>query len=312
MARIRSTHPGQWSDEDFVSLSFPARLLALAIRNIADDHGIFEWKPITLKMQLFPADAVDVSALLSELQEHNVAVMFEHAGKKLGAVRNFMRWQRPKKPNYTYPVTPDVLNYVGVNSVKAGTDEASGEHSSEPVPNQSPTGSEKSAQRKEVGGSSNKKEDMSEPSSDGPPKRKKSHTYTAAFEAFWSDYPTTPNMSKLRAGQAWDKLSEDDHFLCHKALPAYREFLSSKPDHPVMHAATFISERRFEGFSAQSAAAIPRPTSDDDWQKRLKFGRENSKWHHEAWGPFPGSEGCRVPQHLLQPQDGHGWAVWEV
>lgn len=67
MARIRSIHPGQWSDEDFVCLSFPARLLALALRNLADDHGIFEWKPRTIKMQLFPADNIDMEPLLSEL-----------------------------------------------------------------------------------------------------------------------------------------------------------------------------------------------------------------------------------------------------
>ena len=32
MPRIRSLHPEQWSDEDFVELSYPARLLAIGIR----------------------------------------------------------------------------------------------------------------------------------------------------------------------------------------------------------------------------------------------------------------------------------------
>lgn len=310
MARIRSTHPGQWSDEDFVCLTFPARLLALAVRNIADDHGIFEWKPLTLKMQLFPADAVDVAALLSELVTNNIAIMFEEGGKKLGAVRNFMRWQRPKKPNYTYPVTPDVLDYVGFNAVKSATGGVSDEPSSEPVPNKSPTGSEKSPQRKEVGGRSTKKESLSETSSDvGPPKKKK-HSYSEAFEAFWADYPTTANMSKLRTGQAWDKLDADDQVCCHTAVAPYRAFLASKPDHPVMHAATFINERRFDGFIGQSSA--PRDLSDEDWQKRLTFARTNRQWHVEAWGPFPGADESRVPPHLLQPQDGQGWAVWEA
>ena len=67
MARIRSIHPGQWTDEDFVSLSPFARLLAIALRNEADDQGVFEWKPVTIKIKLFPADNVDVPALLDEL-----------------------------------------------------------------------------------------------------------------------------------------------------------------------------------------------------------------------------------------------------
>ena len=56
MPRIRSVHPGQWTDENFVSCRPTARLLALGLRNEADDQGIFEWKPLTLKMRLFAAD----------------------------------------------------------------------------------------------------------------------------------------------------------------------------------------------------------------------------------------------------------------
>lgn len=54
MARIRSTHPGQWTDEGFISCSPLARLLCLGIRNGADDQGIFEWKPATLNLRLLP------------------------------------------------------------------------------------------------------------------------------------------------------------------------------------------------------------------------------------------------------------------
>ncbi len=53
MARIRSIHPGQATDEDFVQCSPFARLLAIFVRNEADDHGVFKWKPVTLKMRIF-------------------------------------------------------------------------------------------------------------------------------------------------------------------------------------------------------------------------------------------------------------------
>lgn len=112
MARIRSVYPGQWTDEAFVSLSPFARLLAIAIRTECDDRGVFEWKPITLKMRLLPADNVDMGALMAELAAADQIASYEIDGRQYGAVRNFCKFQRPKKPNYTHPVTDRVLNYV--------------------------------------------------------------------------------------------------------------------------------------------------------------------------------------------------------
>jgi hypothetical protein len=49
--RIRSLHPEQFTDDQFVSCSPLARLLALGVRNQSDDNGIFEWNPVKLKMR---------------------------------------------------------------------------------------------------------------------------------------------------------------------------------------------------------------------------------------------------------------------
>ncbi|HYH39895.1 MAG TPA: hypothetical protein VD860_16865 [Azospirillum sp.] len=163
MARIRSTFPGQWTDEDFVCCSFPARLLAIALRNEADDHGVFEWKPVGLKMRLMPADTVDVAELLEELVRNRQVMKYEVGGKWYGAIRNFMVWQRPKKPRGTHPVTPAVEEWVGKGrrSSDGGTepgaddpDDGGNESGigTEPVRNQFGTGQEKSPQREEGGG----------------------------------------------------------------------------------------------------------------------------------------------------------------
>jgi hypothetical protein len=50
MSRIRSLHPGFFTDERLVTTSLEARLLFLGLGIEADDKGIFEWKPVTLKM----------------------------------------------------------------------------------------------------------------------------------------------------------------------------------------------------------------------------------------------------------------------
>lgn len=119
MSRIRSIHPGQWTDEEFVALSFPARLLAIGLRNEADDNGVFEWKPIGIKMRLFPADNIDVAKLLKELEESNHVVRFDSDGRAFGAIRNFRVYQRPKSPKAQFPLPAELDNYVGKTELVA-------------------------------------------------------------------------------------------------------------------------------------------------------------------------------------------------
>jgi len=151
MARIRSTHPTQWTDEAFVTCSMAARLLAIAIRNDADDNGIFEWKPLQLKMRLFPADNLNIEELLDELVETNQVMSAEIDGRKYGAIRNFTKFQRPKKPNSVHPMNDQFRTYVGLKP-----------RSSPPVPHPNGTTSEKSPQMEDVGGS---KEELSDDNS---------------------------------------------------------------------------------------------------------------------------------------------------
>ena len=121
MSRIRSIHPGFFTDERLVSVSVEARLLFLGVGVESDDKGIFEWKPITLKMRLFPADNVDIQCLLCELEAVGVLQSYEIDGRKYGAIRNFRRHQRPKTPNDIHPITPDIGNYVGLPATSSET-----------------------------------------------------------------------------------------------------------------------------------------------------------------------------------------------
>jgi hypothetical protein len=116
MARIRSVHPGLFTDEAFVSCGALARLLLIGLWTEADDQGVFEWKPITLKMRILPVDNVDVDALLDELSVLNVVRSYEHDGRKYGAIRNFRKYQRPKKPNSVHFIPPEFRTYVGLSA----------------------------------------------------------------------------------------------------------------------------------------------------------------------------------------------------
>lgn len=155
---------------------------------------------------------------------------------------------------------------------------------------------------------------LSETSSDRAPEKaktgRKTTGYTPDFEAFWDDYPRSPNMSKSKALAGWKKLTSGERDACAKAVPAYKAFLASKPDHPTMHATTFINERRFEGF-APAAARSPAPIDDDRWRKRLAYARQKSEWP-TAWGPRPGQANCAAPFHLLEAGDGTNWTEMEI
>lgn len=115
MARIRSIHPGIFTDEAYMALSLAARELIKGLWVEADDQGAFQWKPLTLKARIFPADNIDVSAVLSELEAGNLIRSYEHEGQQLGLVRNFRKFQRPKSPNATHFIPEDLRSYVGLS-----------------------------------------------------------------------------------------------------------------------------------------------------------------------------------------------------
>lgn len=93
-------------------------------------------------------------------------------------------------------------------------------------------------------------------------------SYPEAFEGFWRSYPTTPLMSKKEAFTAWRRLSESDQQAASAAIPAFSALLRSKPDHPVVHACRFLTQRRFDGFAAQAPPTAPASGNDRFYQER--------------------------------------------
>jgi len=148
MARIRSIHPSLLTDEAFMTLTVDAPLavtLLIGLWTEADDQGVFEWKPLTMKARILPAPVVDIAPLLEVLVVNRFIRRFEIDGRIYGAVRNFTRFQRPKKPNAIHPMTEEVRAWVGTGSV--------------PVGNRFRTGGEKSPQMEDGGGRKEGKEE---------------------------------------------------------------------------------------------------------------------------------------------------------
>lgn len=144
MARIRSVHPGLFTDEDFVSRSDAAQIFFVALLTECDDQGLFEWKPLTLKMKLRPASMEPVDGLLVELLAGRQLRQYEIDGRKFGAIRNFRKYQKPKSPNAVHPMNEDIRKYVGLSDAISEIEPA------EPPP--IPPKAEKSPQMEDGGG----------------------------------------------------------------------------------------------------------------------------------------------------------------
>lgn len=244
MARIRSTHPGQWTDEGFISCSPLARLLCLGIRNEADDQGIFEWKPVTLKLRLLPVDNVDIGALLSELEANNQIKRFEAGGRQFGAIRNFRRFQRPKSPKAVWPMPDDFRNYVGLTAAHSEIDddeEGPIPPAAEPDTYNMSGVPESNEQREEVGG-----------------KREKNPPILADFEAWYQAYPR--RVARKAAEKAYKKARETataEQLLA--GARAYADDPQRKPEF-TKHPATWLNGECW----LDEGAGGPSPTPDRD------------------------------------------------
>lgn len=141
MARIRSVHPSLFTDEAWVSCSPLARILYIGLWTDADDQGLFEWKPLQIKMRLLPGDSGDVPVMLAELAECGLILAYEADGKRFGAIANFRKFQRPQKPNAIHPLPDFIADYVGLSATNP-----------EPVADHSTTAPVISPQMEDVGG----------------------------------------------------------------------------------------------------------------------------------------------------------------
>lgn len=115
MPRIRSVHPGLLTDEAVMSLTVESPLapfLFVGLLMQADDHGIFEWKPLTMKARCLPAISADINSIFRALEGVDMIRKFDADGRQFGAIRNFCQWQNPKSPKYVHPMPEDIGVYV--------------------------------------------------------------------------------------------------------------------------------------------------------------------------------------------------------
>lgn len=256
MARIRSVHPSLFTDEAWVSCSPLARLLYIGLWTDADDQGLFEWKPLQIRMRLLPGDTADVPALLAELVQVNLIAPLESGGKKLGAIRYFRKFQRPKKPNATFVLPREWVNYVGLGD---GDQEPDSDDAS-PVPHQFPPEGEKPPQMEDGGWRMEQ-----------PPNPPMGDVRSDRFAEGWSAYPIAGrgNHGPARSEAEWpgavDRAGGEDALI--GAIKAHAAQLATDGG----RAKSFDRWLRDDGFAAYLGLPGAKPISawsgpQDVWQ----------------------------------------------
>lgn len=95
MARARNIKPGFFSNDELVELPFEGRLLFIGLWTIADRAGRLLDRPKKIKMDLFPADNVDIEMLLQGLAERGFIWRYEVADMRCIQVVNWDKHQNP-------------------------------------------------------------------------------------------------------------------------------------------------------------------------------------------------------------------------
>lgn len=97
MSRSRNIKPGFFKNELLVGLPFEFRLLFIGLWTIADREGRFEDRPTRIRMELFPADNVDVNAGLQSLHDLGFILRYEVNGSRYCQV---LAWEKHQSPHF--------------------------------------------------------------------------------------------------------------------------------------------------------------------------------------------------------------------
>jgi hypothetical protein len=269
MARIRSIHQGFFTDERLVSCSAFARLLLIGLWTEADDQGVFEWKPITIKMRLFPIDALDVPATLSELVAADAIKKFSYDGREYGAVRNFRKFQRPKKPNRTHPLPDKFRTYVALSDA-----------SSEPTPDNGDPFPKKGEKPPQMEDGEEGRGEPPSPSVEEPGAKKGGgegeDSANKCFELLGLSYPGWKTASRTVVVDLIKELAPSDREALLPAATGYAEEYRRKPTTRPISLEKFIREAIFRNFVVSPTLAQTRFVSiaSAEWPVIARLYRE--------------------------------------
>jgi hypothetical protein len=125
MPRARLISPEFWASEAVVDCPPMTRLLLIGLNNFADDFGVLPLRPRTLRLQVFPGDALDdeqVRAMIEELASRGLVRRYTVDGIEYLSIVGWEIHQRVgKRARRRYPAFPSAHDDAADEGVPAST-----------------------------------------------------------------------------------------------------------------------------------------------------------------------------------------------
>jgi hypothetical protein len=249
MARIRTIKPEFWVDDQIVELDYPTRLLFIGLWNFVDDDGYVEFKAKRIKMQVFPADSIDVSGMLTKLIQMGRLGQF-HSDQ--GDLLRIVNWERHQKISHPTPT-----RFTGIQPVSSvSPPERSGVV--EKVPDHSGLkGKERKGKEEPMSTDGGRDSDVGQQS-----------PYSDDFLSWWRTYPRKE--SKGDAWKAWEQLRKSkqlpDVTDLNAATLTYARRKAGEPQF-IKLPGGWLRDRKWEDETTAATAGVKAP-SEFDWMQR--------------------------------------------
>jgi hypothetical protein len=107
MARARNIKPGFFSNEDLVEMDFPTRLLFAGLWTVADRDGRLQDRPKKIKIDVFPADNLDIDEMLQTLHDAGFIVRYSIDGSKYIQISSWSKHQNPHHTEKASDIPPN-------------------------------------------------------------------------------------------------------------------------------------------------------------------------------------------------------------
>jgi hypothetical protein len=292
MARIRTVKPDYWKSESIARLTWPSRLLFIALWSYVDDNGVGLDNEKLIAAEILPLEDDPIAARLAiretldELSRESRIVRYTVGGRSFLAICGWhhQKIDRPNKPRYPLPDeadggAPDQALTCGYRDQRETLDESSRDPRDIPSSVPGDQGSGEQGIRDQGSGESAPPDGDAEPAlllaDTGTPRK----TLDDHFEEFWRAYPK--RKSKGAARTAWDRARKrapialileaapkvtgtggDPRFIPHAATWLNRDGWLDEPDPEQRHGVTSTGEIDVEAILGRDLWQPPTPPGD--------------------------------------------------
>jgi hypothetical protein len=134
LSRARNIKPGFFKNELLVELPFEARLLFIGLWTMADREGRLEDRPTKIRMEIFPADSVDVEAGLQALHDNGFICRYSVNEQRFIEVLAWAKHQNPHHREAESTIPARVEPRAAAPCMKGKPEASTGQALGEAVP----------------------------------------------------------------------------------------------------------------------------------------------------------------------------------